>query len=714
MTLTNSGFEHFLVAFVVLLLTARGLGEGARRLGQPSVIGEILAGIVLGPSLLGWLFPSVSQWLFPANDQSALLLQLIAQLGVILLLLLSGMETNLEIIRREARPAAVVAAGGILVPFLGGVVLALLLPSSLLGQGANRGTFALFFATALAMSAIPVIVKILLDLDLLRRDVGQLILSVGMLTDSIGWFLLALVARVAATDGQSVAALGGSLLGTVAFAAFSFTIGGELLRRFLAWVDHRLGSEDGLLAVVFAVGLFGAALTLALGVEAFLGAFLVGVMLARVPRVQRRVRPQLDGTALGVFAPFFFATAGLRVDLTSLLKPDLLVLCLVVIGVASVGKLIGVYVGARLAGREHWLAIALGAGLNARGAVEIVVALIGLELGILTPTSYAMIVVMAVATSLFAPPLLRWALKRVPTPVEEEKRLQREALDARGFLGGLERILVPVRDGRFALQAGAIVGHLAEGRELDALALHVRNAATRTRPLAVAADGGSIQAPSGPSVNWSYQGIVAEGVGEAILAEARRGYDLLVLGAPARPGPASIFGRVVDEVAAVAPCPVFVLRLPAPDKPLAPRWLILPIAGTDADRSAAEFALALARGIGASVMALHVVELDPLRAVLGAGEVGEQERLRAIGETATARIQALGDLHGVAVEPRVVVGEAAASEILAQAAAGEEALILLGARRRLAGNDLACGRTVEEVVRRARCPVAVLFPDQAP
>jgi Kef-type K+ transport system membrane component KefB len=713
-TLSTSGFEHFLVAFIVLLLTARVLGEGARRLGQPSVIGEILAGVILGPSLLGWLIPSVNAQFFPPDDQSALLLQLVAQLGVILLLLLSGMETNLTIIRREARPAAVVAAGGILVPFLAGFLLALLLPPDLLGPAADRSGFGLFIATALAMSAIPVIVKILLDLDLLRRDVGQLILAVGMVTDSIGWFLLALVARFAAADGQPVAALAVPLLGTLAFATLSFTIGGDLLRRSLAWVDHRLGSEDGLLAVVFAVGLAGAALTLALGVEAFLGAFLVGVMLSRVSRVQRRVRPQLEGTALGIFAPFFFATAGLRVDLTSLLRPDLLGLTLIVVGVASLGKFVGVYFGARLAGRDHWLSVALGAGLNARGAVEIVVALIGLELGILSPTSYAMIVVMAIATSVSAPPFLRWALRHVPSPAEEERRLRREALDARGFLGGLERILVPVRDGRFALQAAAIIGHLAADRELDALALHVRTAAKGAKPVGEAPDGGAVLTPSGSAVNWRFRGVVADAVGEAILAEASRGYDLLVLGAPEHPQPASVFGRVVDEVAALASCPVFVLRLPAPGQPLSPRRLILPVVGTESDRSAVEFALALARGIGASVLALHVVELDPLRELVGVGGAGEQDRLWSIGETAGLRVQAFGDLRGVDVDPRVVVGASVADEILAQASDDQNDLILLTAHRRLAGRDLACGRTVEEVVRRATCPVAVLFPDLEP
>lgn len=711
MTLTNSALEHFFLAFIVLLITARALGELARRLGQPSVIGEILAGILLSPSILGWLFPVINSRLFPPADQSAVLIQLVAQLGVILLLLLSGMETDLATIRREIRPTALIAGSGMLAPFIAGFILALLLPASVLGRADQRDAFALFFATALAMSAIPVIVKILLDLDLLRRDVGQLILAVGMLTDSVGWFLLAIVVSVAGAGGQPLGSLAVSLVGTLVFAALSFTIGGEILRRFFAWIDHQIGSDDGLLAGVFVVTLFGAALTLGLGVEAFLGAFLIGVMLGEVPRVQRRVRPQLEGMALGVFAPFFFATAGLRVDLRTLLNPDFLLLCLVVIGVATIGKWIGVYLGARFAGRDHWLAVALGAGLNARGAVEIVVALVGLQLGILNAASYAMIVVMAIATSLLTPPVLRWALGHVPTAAEEEQRLRRESLAAQSFLGGVERILVPIRDGRFALQAAAIVGQLGGGRDLDALALHVRPAQNNRSLKTVLPDVNALASSTDLVVNWRQREVIADNVASAILAEAERGYNLLVLGAPARSQGPGVFGRIVDEVIAAAPCPVFVLRLPSTGGVLAPRRLVLPMGGTDTDHSAAEFALALARGIAATVVPFHVVELDPLRAAIGTVEVGDIDRRRSIGETATARIQALGELHGVAVEARVVVGRSAAREVLSLAADDKDTLILLAARRRLAGRDLACGRTVEDIIRYATCPVAVLFSD---
>jgi len=774
--LSATDFLHFLIAFALLLAVARGLGDLARRLGQPSVIGELLAGVVLGPTLLGAAVPGVTRALFPDAGQEAVLLQLIAQLGVVFLLLLSGMEANLEVVRRSARAAVMIAAAGIIVPFLAGFGLALLVPSRLIGQPAQTVVFAFFVATAISMSAIPVIVKILIDLDLMRRDVGQLILAAGMLTDSAGWFLLALVAAAASAEALPLTALGVSFLGTLVFAVFAFTVGTTALRRLLAWVDHHVRGEDALLAAVLIVGLLGAALTQALHVEAFLGAFLVGVQLSRIPRVHRKARAQVEAMTLGVFAPIFFATAGLRVDVGSIVSPDLLLVTFVVIVVACVGKVAGAFAGARLAGLSPWLSLALGAGLNARGAVEIIVATIGLQLGILTPAMYSIVVVMAVATSLLAPPALRWTLKHVPAEPQEEERLRREALHARSFLHGVGRVLVPVRDGRYALPAMRIVGHLAGEREVDVVALHVEDdrggamgqesgvgrigdAGARSDDAAVRADGdvgkhasrpsrpdlsakfyaenvagntasgvgtvgdpadppaGASAASSGEHVRWHARSVEAkEDVVSTVLAEAGRGYDLLVLGAAGRPPLQGLFGGVTDRLIVASPCPVFVLRLPASTADYQVRRVILPTEGTEDDQLAAEFAVALAKGTGAEVLALHVVEMNPLADPFWRSEVTRESSVRySVGQYATKTVQSLGELLGVTVhsQVRAHAGISVEREIVGQANVLAGDLILLAARRRLAGSGLYCGRTVEYVLQNARCPVAVLFTTPA-
>ncbi len=713
MSLSGPDLLRLLLQFALLLALARGLGEIARRLSQPQVIGELLAGVVLGPSLLGGIFPGVFRALFPATGPEPLLLQLIAQIGVILLLLLSGLEVDVDLVRRRARPAVLIALGGVLVPFLCGLGLAPFLPAALAGGPTVRTAFSLFVATAMSISAIPVIVKILLDMNLMRRDVGQLTLAAGVIGDATGWLLLSLVSGIATTRALPLPSLALTLFGLLAFATFCFTLGYRLLRAFITWADDRFGGESAALSAVVVAALAGAALTQVMHLEAFLGAFLIGVQLSRIPRVRRAVRAKLQAMTLAVFAPVFFASAGLRVNGLSILTPSFAIATAVVIAVACVGKFAGTYAGARLAGLRHWMSVALGAGMNARGAVEIIVAAVGLQMGVLTVPMYSIIIIMAVATSVAAPPLLRWSLLRMPADPEEEDRLRREARQARSFLQGLRRMLVPVRDGRYALIAADVVGHLSAGREVEAVALQVSmpgTAAEGSQPTGAV----PLPRPGGAAhVAWTRRRAAhPQGVAAAVLAEAARGYDLVVLGASAgRHG--GLFGSVADAIVRSAPCAVFVLRAPAwrrQDAHL--RRILLPTTGTRADLRGAEFALALARGAGAEVIALHVVENQPLDSPFGGGALAELGTAGDIGWHATREVAELGEAMGIAVstEVRMGTGLTAAEEIVrfAQDQAGD--LILLAGEPRPAGDELYCGRTVAQVVRVARCPVAVLFP----
>jgi Kef-type K+ transport system membrane component KefB len=695
---------RFLLEVVLLLGAARLLGEGARRLGQPEVLGELLAGVLLGPSLLGAVAPGAEAFLFPTSGAAPELLAVVAEFGVLLLLLLSGAEVDLELVARWARPATLVALVGAAVPFALGYGLAHTLPPTLAGPAATPGVFALFLATALALSAIPVIVKILLDMGLLRRDVGQLALAAGVLSDTLGWFLLAVVAGLAAAHGIPLRRLGFSLAGTGAFAALCFAWGPRACRALLAWVDDHLGGPEAPTTAVLLLGLAGAAVTQALHLEAFLGAFLVGIQLARVPRARAVLADRLGSLTVAVFAPLFFATAGLRVDAAALARPTLLGITLLLVVVASVGKFLGAYGGARLAGLGAPMATALGVGLNARGAVEIVVASVGLSLGVLAAPAYAMVVVVAVATSVLTPPLLRAALRRLPRDETEERRLAREAFAAQSYLHRLGRLLVPVRDGRYALAAADVVAHLCAGREVEAVALHV--AAEPAEPPAWLA----ARLGTSAGLRWTFRTVPpGDGVPQAILAEAARGYDLLVLGAPDGPVARGTFGPLVDHVVARAPCAVLVLRArPWRSGTADLARIVVPTKGTAAERRAAELALAIARGTGARVVALAVVEPSPL----GWAGQGGDAHLEAAAWAAARELVALGrEGFDVVVEPEVrwATQHPVAWEI-AQAAARPDDLLLLTAERRSSGGELYAGRTVSQVVRLARGPLAVLFP----
>ena len=713
MTLSESQLLRFLLEFVLLLAVARGLGEVARRMGQPQVIGELAAGVLLGPSLVGGLAPGAYAALFPATGTVPLLLQLAAQVGVILLLLLSGLEVDFELVRAKARPAAIIALGGLVVPFAAGYGLAMLLPGGLAGPKTPLSVFTLFVATSMSISAIPVIVKILLDMDLMRRDIGQLTVASGVLSDTAGWFLLAGVSGFATAHALPLSALVLEMLAMVAFAAFCFTLGHRLLRTFVAWVDDHFGEPSAVLSAVVVAAFAGAAVTEALHMEAFLGAFLVGVQLARVPRVGEVLRGQLQAMTMAVFAPVFFASAGLRVDLRSLLTPVLLLTLVAVVAVACAGKFVGTYAGARLAGIGPWTAAGLGAGLNARGAVEIIVASVGLKVGVLTVPMYSIIVVMAVATSVMAPPLLRWSLKRAPADPVEEARLRREAGQARSFLHGVRRMLVPVRDGRYALSAAEIVSHLAADRPVDAVVLSVREANPADEPFPAVPP-----AAQSANVRWAERTAEAgSGVAAAVLAEAARNYDLVVIGASAAERGPGLFGPVADAVILGAPCSVLVLRGsggPAVMPRL--RRILLPTTGRRADMRGAEFALALGRGAGAEVVALHVVERTHLPSPFGGATAAALRAAEEAGWHAVRAVASLGTALGVEVVPEVrsEPGLTAEGEIVRYADASQCDLILLAAEPRPAGESLYCGRTVGRVVRTASCPLAVLFDEAHP
>jgi Kef-type K+ transport system membrane component KefB len=408
----------FLLQIALLLGAALVLGQLAVRLGMPTVVGELAAGVVLGPSLLAHVAPGLSAWLLPRDPGQLHLLDAVGQLGVLLLVGITGMHIDLSLFRRQGAKAAAVSAGGLLVPLVAGIGVAFLLPSSMRG-GSDRTVFALFIGVALCVSAIPVIAKTLLEMRLLHRDIGQLVISAAAVDDIAGWFLLSIVSAMAAAGvhaGQVVTSV--MYLVAVAFAAFA---GRPVVRGCLRLAAR--ADEPGVgIATVVVLIILAAAGTHALGMEPILGAFLCGIMVGSSGRLDRRWEAPLRTFVMAVLAPLFFATAGLRMDLTALRHPAVLLAAVGVLLVAVAGKFAGAYAGARAGRLGHWPAVAVGAGLNARGVIEVIVAMVGLRLGILTTESFTIIVLVAVLTSLMAPPLLRSATRRIAvTPAERTR-----------------------------------------------------------------------------------------------------------------------------------------------------------------------------------------------------------------------------------------------------------------------------------------------------
>ena len=408
--LTEHQLLLFLAEVTVLVLAARVGGELAARLGMPQVVGELLMGLAIGPSLLGAFWPGGFEALFPADRDQRALLDVVSWLGVSLLVLAAGLETRLGVLRHSGRIVATSWVGGFFLPLVAGFFFGLVVPGSLIGEGISRPVFALFIGTAMSISAIPVIARILLDLGLLKTKVGVLIISTAIADDTAGWILLAVVVGLATDGGVDMARLAGVLAGTAVFLVAAFTVGQWLVRKGLR-ASRGLRSAHAQTTFILLAVLTGGLLTQAIGVHLVLGCFVVGILIGRSLGSDKEAMDGIRRVGMGFFAPFFFAYTGIKVDLTALGGSTLLVAAAAV-AVACLSKLVGGGVGARLGGLPAWEAAAVGAGLNARGAMELVIATIGLSHGIITSVAFAILVLIAILTSLMAAPLLRWFMKR--------------------------------------------------------------------------------------------------------------------------------------------------------------------------------------------------------------------------------------------------------------------------------------------------------------
>ncbi|MFJ9847129.1 cation:proton antiporter [Kitasatospora sp. NPDC101155] len=400
-----------LLQLAFLMLLALVLGRLATYFKLPAVAGELAAGVLVGPSVLKPLVPSFSAWLLPQQPEQVHLLDAVGQLGVLLLVGVTGSEMNIGLVRKRGIIAGKVGITGLVVPLGLGVATGFLLPHSFVPAGTSQTTFAMFLGVATGVSAIPVIAKTLLDMKLLHRDIGQLILAACVVDDVAGWFLLSVVSAMA-TAGLTAGVVTTSIVWPVVVVLFAAVIGRPVVGGALR-LAGRSESPAPTIATVVVLVMFSSAATQAVHLESIFGAFVCGVLIATSKGWDPRKLEPLRVVVLAFLAPLFFATAGLRMDLTALARPVVLVAALVVLVVAVIGKFVGAFLGAWLSRMNRWEALALGAGMNSRGVVEVIVAMTGLRLHVLDTKTYTIIVLVAIVTSLMAPPILRFAMTRV-------------------------------------------------------------------------------------------------------------------------------------------------------------------------------------------------------------------------------------------------------------------------------------------------------------
>jgi Kef-type K+ transport system membrane component KefB/mannitol/fructose-specific phosphotransferase system IIA component (Ntr-type) len=394
----------FLLSLGVLLASARLLGELARWVRMPMVVGEIAAGIALGPTVLGRISPRGQAWLFPGGAVQSMIGGY-TTIAVVLLLVVVGVEMDLGVLRRRGRVAALTGLLGMVLPFASGVALGLLLPDSDLLDPSRRTIFALFLGVALSISALPVIAKTLLDLGLFKSDVGLLVMASAMIDDVVGWLALSLLLGPVRGGAVDPGAFAKTVLLGALFAAGLLVVGRRVIDAALPRVERVAAAASGrILSLVILLALFGAAVTQAIGLHAIFGGFIVGLTVGGSSRINERTRVAIEDFVVNVFAPVFFASIGLRVDFVAAFD---LRLALLVLALATVPKLLGCSVGARVGGLKWRQAVAVGFGMNARGAMGIVLADLAREAGLLKDQIFVALVLMALATSLASGPAMK-------------------------------------------------------------------------------------------------------------------------------------------------------------------------------------------------------------------------------------------------------------------------------------------------------------------
>jgi Kef-type K+ transport system membrane component KefB/mannitol/fructose-specific phosphotransferase system IIA component (Ntr-type) len=396
-TFSRSNVTVLFLSVGVLLIAARMLGEIAKRLHQPAVLGEIVAGILLGPTLLGFLLPYVNKKLFPTEGPVPIALDALTTLAIALFLFVAGMEVDLSTVWRQGRAALSVSVLGMLLPFVAGFAIALLVPQWLgRGQGASAIVFALFLATALSISALPVVAKVLMDLGLFRTDMGMVVIAAAILNDISGWIIFAFLLGLMGGGGEPGQPLWHTIVFLAIFTIGMLTLGRWLIDRAVPWFQAHLTWPGGIIGTALAAALICAAFTEWIGVHAIFGAFILGVALGDSRHMREQTRATLDQFISFFFAPLFFATIGLRVNFATSFS---LSLVLAITVIATAGKVLGCCWGARLSKfspRESW---AVAFGMNARGAMEIILGLLAREAGVITDRLFVALVIMALATS---------------------------------------------------------------------------------------------------------------------------------------------------------------------------------------------------------------------------------------------------------------------------------------------------------------------------
>jgi len=733
----------FFAQIITLMMVGRVLGEAMLRLRQPAVMGQLIAGLLLGPSFFGFLFPDLQHALFPKNTEQKAMIDAISQFGILLLLLLTGMETDLKLVRKTGRASLFASLMGIVIPFLCGVGLGEMLPDSMLPDPGKRLITSLFLGTALSIASVKIVAMVVREMNFMRRVVGQVILASAIIDDSVGWIIVSIIFSLALHGSIETVSLAQSVIGTIVFMVASLTIGRRAVFFIIRWVNDTFVSEFAVITAILVIMGVMALITYLIGVHTVLGAFVAGLLVGESPILTRHIDEQLRGIITAFFAPVFFGIAGLTADLTILADPKIALFTIGLILIASVGKFTGAFVGAELGGLTKREGFALACGMNARGSTEVIIATVGLSMGALNQDLFTMIVAMALLTTMAMPPTLRWALSRIPMRKEEKQRLEREELEARGFVPNLERLLLAVDDSPNGQFASRVAGVLAGTHGMPTTVLHIPDSGKiegtmpdNSEKMGVPPDkkkdeeskgsarktektekriekaekaGDTVQQAaaeikdkqkSEEKVDASVEvtTIVHEQPSPATIAEeAKKGYDAFIIGLEATCKRSADFDSGVANLARGFDGPLIIAaaRDDLEKKPNSEFSVLVPVNGTEPSRRAAEVAITLARATKAPVTVLYV-------AARTAGRRGMRRgiRNRRNEEAILKDIVAIADGYNMSIRTAVVAEPAADEAILREIERRSHNLVVMGVGRR-PGERLFFGDTTAALLEKS-------------
>jgi len=714
--------EGLFVAEIVLLLSVgRGIGEIFQRYRQPAIMGQLIGGILLGPSLFGWLWPDAQHLIFSTDPAQKGMIDAVSQLGILLLLLLTGMETDLRLVRRVGAACFSISVTGVVVPFACGFALAQVLPGTLLPDPTQRVVAGLFLGTALSISSVKIVAMVVREMNFMRRNLGQIIISSAIIEDTIGWLIIAITFGIATNGSLQLLPLVTTVAEVALFMVFSFTIGRRLVFALIRWSNDSFRSEYAVITVILIIMGVMALTTNLIGVHTVLGAFVAGILVGESPILSDHIEGQLRGVITALFMPIFFGVAGLSADLTVLADPTLAFLTLALVVIASIGKFSGAFIGGRFAGMSLKEAIAVGSAMNARGSTEVIVASIGLSMNILSHNLFTMIVTMAVVTTLAMPPMLRWALGRLPVGDAEKQRVDRELLDERGFVSKLERLLLLVDDspaGKFTAYLAGLVGggsgmpttllHLEDGKITGAGDKGPERASKEVKKGAAKSARAVSKAEDTPVERLHLTARTElEATAETIAAEARKGYGLLLVGLENALTDEGIFSGTLNAITSGFDGPICLVLNGAKSAGKMPvlragTAILVPVNGTKVARRAADFALALARPHRARVKALYVSQARQGRRPGSVSHRREEAVLKDVAD--------LADRYGIAVDT-AIRARATPDRAIAREVAKGAAMVVMGVTQR-PGDELFFGDTAMAVLATVGCPVVLLASDR--